>query len=51
MLGFVKKGTRFERALKQAKGYGPGKPEELHVIKGVAKPNRTMIVEVIEKAD
>jgi hypothetical protein len=51
MLGFVKKGTRHERALRQAKGYGPGKPEELHVVKGIAKPNRTMIVEVIERAE
>ena len=48
---YVKKGTRFERVMKQAKGYSSGKPEEMHVIKGIARPNRQMVVEGIEKAE
>jgi hypothetical protein len=48
---YVKKGTRFERVMKQAKGYASGKPEEFHVLKGIARPNRQMVVEVIERAD
>ncbi len=46
---YVKKGTRFERAVKQAKGYTSGKPEETHIIKGIARTNRQIVVEVVEK--
>jgi hypothetical protein len=48
---YVKKGTRFERVVKQAKGYASGKPEEMHLIKGIARPNRQMVVESVERAD
>ncbi len=48
---YVLRGTRHERVFNQAKGYTGGKPEETHVIKGVAKPNRQMLVEAAEKAD
>jgi hypothetical protein len=48
---YVKKGTRHERAVKQAKGYGTGKPEEFHVIKGIARPKRQLVVEVVERAE
>ena len=48
---YVLRGTRHERVFNQAKGYASGKPEELHVIKGIAKPNRQMLVEVIERAE
>jgi hypothetical protein len=48
---YILHGTRFERAVKQAKGYGPGKPEQRHVIRGIAKANRQMIVEEVERKD
>ena len=48
---YVLRGTRFERVFKQAKGYGPGRPEETHVVKGVAKTGRQMLVEAVERAD
>jgi hypothetical protein len=51
MYCYVKKGTRFERVMKNAKDFGNGKPEETYVIKGVARENRCMVVEVIERAD
>lgn len=48
---YVLRGTRHERAFNQAKGFTTGKPEETHVIKGIAKPNRQMLVEAVERAD
>ncbi|HEX7898562.1 MAG TPA: right-handed parallel beta-helix repeat-containing protein [Planctomycetota bacterium] len=48
---YVQRGTRHERVFNQAKGHGPGKPEETHIIKGVAKPNRQMLIEAVERAD
>jgi len=48
---YVKKGTRFERAVKQAKGYHTGSPEETHLIKGTARNNRQMVADVVERAD
>jgi hypothetical protein len=48
---YVQRGTRWERAFKQAKGYTTGAVLETHVIKGVAQQNRQMIVEAIEKAE
>jgi hypothetical protein len=48
---YVVRGTRHERVFRQAKGHGPGKPEETHLIKGVAKPNRQMLVEAVERTD
>ena len=48
---YVKKGTRFERVMKNAKDFATGKPEESYIIKGIARANRNMVVEVIERAD
>jgi len=48
---YVRKGTRFERVVKNAKDFGNGKPEESYIIKGIARGNRSMVVEVIERAD
>jgi hypothetical protein len=48
---YVKKGTKVERAVKNAKDFGNGKPEETYVIKGIARTPRQMVVEVIERAD
>jgi hypothetical protein len=48
---YVKKGTRMERVLNNAKSRGGGKPEEWYVVKGIARPNRQMVVEVIEKTE
>jgi len=46
---YVRRGTRHERALNNAKAYSSGRPEESYVVKGVARGNRQMVVEVIEK--
>ncbi|MBI3854557.1 MAG: right-handed parallel beta-helix repeat-containing protein [Planctomycetes bacterium] len=51
MFCYVKKGTRHERVMRNAKDFGNGKPEETYIIKGIARQNRTMVVEVIERAD
>jgi hypothetical protein len=48
---YVKKGTRFERVMKNAKDFATGKPEESYIIKGIARQNRNMVVESIERAD
>ena len=48
---YVKRGTKHERAMRNAKWVTTGKPEESYVIKGVARQNRQMVVEVIERAD
>lgn len=48
---YVKRGTRFARAFQQAKGYGPGKPEEVHVITGIARAGRQLVVEGIEEQE
>ncbi len=48
---YVKKGTRFERVMKNAKDWGNGRPEETYIIKGIARTPRNMVVEVIERAD
>jgi len=47
---YVKRGTRFERAVKQAKGVPTSsRPEETHILRGVARTRRQMVVEVVEK--
>jgi hypothetical protein len=48
---YVPRGTRVERAVKQAKGYGPGKPEQRHIVRGIAKANRQLLVEEVERKD
>ncbi|MFO0983732.1 MAG: right-handed parallel beta-helix repeat-containing protein [Planctomycetota bacterium] len=48
---YVKKGTRFERVVNNAKDPGTAKPEEAYIIKGLARENRNMVVEMVERAD
>ena len=48
---YVRKGTKHERMVKNAKDATRGKPEETFIIKGIARQNRNMVVEVVEKAD
>lgn len=49
---YVKIGTRHERAVRNAKGIvTSSKPEELHVVKGVARANRNLVVEVVERVE
>jgi hypothetical protein len=49
---YVKKGTRHDRAVRQAKGVmSSSKPEELHVAKGIARKDRQLVAEVVEKAE
>jgi hypothetical protein len=44
-------GTKIERAFKQAKGYETGTVEETHIIKGIARTPRQMVIEAVERAD
>lgn len=46
---YVPLGTRTWRAVVQAKGYGPGAPEEVHVISGIARTRRQLVVERVER--
>ncbi|MEO6597474.1 MAG: right-handed parallel beta-helix repeat-containing protein [Planctomycetota bacterium] len=48
---YVKKGTRTERVVNQAKNNPPGQPEEAYWISGVAHANRQMVVEVIARVE
>jgi hypothetical protein len=48
---YVKKGTKAERTVNAAKSYSSGTPEQTYVIKGIARANRQMVVEVVERAD
>jgi len=48
---YIRKGTKYERLVKNAKDSTRGKPEETFVIKGIARELRNMVVEVIERAD
>ncbi len=48
---YVKKGTQFERIVKNAKDSSRGKPEETYIIKGIPRQNRNMVVEGVERAD
>lgn len=51
MRAYVKRGTTAERAVQNAKTYSRGTPDQAYVIKGIAKENRQMIVELVEAAD
>ncbi|MFL5321467.1 MAG: right-handed parallel beta-helix repeat-containing protein, partial [Myxococcaceae bacterium] len=51
MRAYVKKGSKAERAVRAARSYSSGTPEQWYVIKGLAKPGRQMVVEVVERAD
>jgi parallel beta-helix repeat protein len=48
---YVQKGTKAERMFRDAKGYSSGTPDETHVVKGVAREGRQMVIEAVEKAD
>jgi hypothetical protein len=48
---YVKKGTRQERVVQQAKPYSSGPVEQTYTIKGVVRSNRQMVAEGIERAD
>jgi hypothetical protein len=48
---YVKKGTRPERTLRNAKAYSSGTPEQWYVLKGAARTGRQLVVEVVERAD
>lgn len=48
---YVQRGTRFERVLRQAKGYGTGPAEETYWIKGIARGQRQLVVEAVERAE
>ncbi len=51
MRAYVKKGTKAERTVNQAKSYTGGEPAQTYVIKGVARERRQLVVEVVERAD
>ena len=48
---YVKRGTKPERVVQQAKDYSSGPVDQIYLIKGVAKTNRQMIAEAVERAD
>ena len=48
---YVKRGTKPERVVQQAKDYSSGPVDQIYLIKGVARSNRQMIAEVVERAD
>jgi len=48
---YIKKGTKYERVVKNAKDATRGKPEETYIIKGIARQNRNMVVEIVERAE
>ena len=48
---YVKKGTKPERVVRQAKSYSSGPVEQTYVIKGVVRENRQLIAELVERAD
>lgn len=49
---YVKRGTRHERAVKNAKGVvTSSRPEETHVLKGIARKDRQLVVEAVERVD
>ncbi len=48
---YVKRGTAVERTLRNAKMQERGVPDQLHVVSGVARQNRSMVVEAAAKSD
>lgn len=48
---YVKRGSTAERVLQKAKGSPRGVPDELHLLKGIARGRRTMVVEAAAKTD
>ncbi len=48
---YVKAGTRAQRTFNQAKGYSTGTVEETHIVKGIARSGRQIVIESVEKSD
>lgn len=48
---YVKKGGKAERVVQNAKAYSSGAPDQWYFVRGVAKTNRQLIAEVVERAD
>ncbi|MFN0138250.1 MAG: right-handed parallel beta-helix repeat-containing protein [Phycisphaerae bacterium] len=48
---YVKRGTTAERGLRTAKMAPRGAPDQLYLVSGIARANRTMVVEAIAKED
>lgn len=48
---YVKKGTKPERVVRNAKSYSSGAVDETYTIKGVVRTGRQMVAEVVEKND
>lgn len=48
---YVKKGGPADRAMKTARMSPRGVPDQLYVVSGIARPNRTIVAEVVAKAD
>ena len=46
---YVKRGTRQERLMQDAKTYRSGTPDQIYLVKGVARENRTLTFEQIER--
>jgi hypothetical protein len=48
---YVKRGGPADRAMKTARTSERGKPDQLYVLSGVARANRTLVVESVARAD
>lgn len=48
---YVKRGSTAERVLRTAKMSERGAPDQLYVLRGIARQNRTLVVEAAAKAD
>jgi len=48
---YVKRGTKHERLMTGAKSYRSGDPEQTYIVRGVARTNRCLLIESIERAD
>lgn len=48
---YVKRGTTAERVLRTAKMSERGAPDQLYVLRGIARGKRTLVVEAAAKAD
>lgn len=48
---YVKKGTKQERVMQNAKSYSSGEPSQTYLLRGIARENRQFAVESAERAD
>ena len=51
MRAYVKRGTKWERVLQNAKSYSSGPPAQTYIVKGVVRTNRQLVIEAMERAD